>query len=120
MAEAHGTYRSYIKDGCRCDACTEANRVYIRRYRTAYRQQRPPLGARVSAAQAWRIIRRFQQEQYTKAQIARLLGLQHRQGRLKLRTERVTLRTYLRLKLIARRYLQESAAVSEDRNSWRK
>lgn len=32
MAAKHGTRRCYI-DGCRCDPCTEANRIYKREYR---------------------------------------------------------------------------------------
>lgn len=30
---AHGTVSRYTNDGCRCDACGEAQRTYMREYR---------------------------------------------------------------------------------------
>ena len=45
MAAKHGTRRRYV-EGCRCEGCTEANRLYFRRRRAG--DTAPPPAAVVS------------------------------------------------------------------------
>lgn len=88
--------------GCRCDACTDANRQYSARYREARRAGRPPLGAHVAGREAARLIAALRAEGFTTAQIATWLGhlwpvLHWAAG------ASVTLRTVLKLRAIQRR-----------------
>lgn len=94
--------------GCRCPACTDANRQYSARYRAARRAGRPPLGAHVSGREAARVIAALVAEGYLKAEIAIMVG--HRWPVLHWRTRwrpgtRVTLRTVLLLRRIQRRLI---------------
>ena len=41
MAAKHGTASRYVQ-GCRCDACTDAERVYVAGYRARRRGEQAP------------------------------------------------------------------------------
>ena len=109
---AHGTRRQYLR-GCRCLPCAAANAAYLRDYMRERRQGAPPrLGSAVSIVDTWRQIRQLQCEQFTKAAIARALGVQ----RLRLELYaggRVTLRNACKVRRLCRDYL----AISADRVS---
>lgn len=102
----HGGRRTYQR-GCRCPACTDANRQYSARYRAARRAGRPLLGAHVAGTEAARVVAALVEEGFRKMQIGTWLG--HRWPRLYFRVVRrgrvagVTVRTVLRLRAMQRR-----------------
>lgn len=98
MDDTHGLRRTY-QHGCRCDACTAANRAYSTRYRQAHRVGRPPLGTHVPGTEAARVIAALLEEGYLKAEIATWLG--HRCRVLHF-SDGVTLRTTLKLRRLQR------------------
>lgn len=88
----HGTRKQY-QAGCRCCPCKAAEARYRASLRLIHARGRIPLGAHVSAAETWRLIEKLLIERFTRAEIARQLGL--KRGRLELHTDVVTFRNQL-------------------------
>lgn len=103
----HGTRSSY-QAGCHCVLCKSAEASYRRALRRTRAYGKHPLGMLVPAFETAHRLRQLQTEGFTEADLAALLGL-HRH-RLELHTEpsqRVRLKTELKVKRIARAYLTE-------------
>lgn len=94
----HGTRTTY-RTGCRCLPCKAANAIYEHTRRQRWRDQHPPLGHRISAAQTAKQIQALLIERCTHAQIARALGRRTRTFRL---PDRITLRTALKVRRLYR------------------
>jgi hypothetical protein len=90
VAAAHGT-RACYQAGCRRLECRVANAEYQVRYRRTWARGRPPLGSLVRASEARRRVRQLQAEHFTKADLARRLGVR----RLRLGGDVITLRRAL-------------------------
>lgn len=106
QAQRHGT-RSTYQQGCHCMPCraAEANyRAALRRLRAKGIQ---PLGATISAVEAWRRIRQIQTEHVAKAEIARRAGLPS--PRLRLHPTRITVRTLLRIRRAYRLFILDGS-----------
>lgn len=95
----HGLRRTYAA-GCRCLECKVANAVYEQQRLARHRKGLPLMGAKVDAAETWKLIRRLQAERFTKAMIARALGLRGKS--LKLDADRVTVRNALKVRRLFR------------------
>lgn len=102
---SHGTRARYRKE-CRCCQCRAAEAAYRAALRLLRMHGKTPLGSHVSAIEAQRRIKQLLIERFTKAEIARRLGL--KQGRLKVH-DRMTLRKLLKL-----RRLQRAVLLGED------
>jgi hypothetical protein len=96
----HGTRATY-RTGCRCTPCRAANAGYWRAWWTATQTGQRPLGARVSAVEAQRLIRLLLIEWRTlrraKSALSDALGLQHNLPRLT-EQDQITLRTELKVR----------------------
>lgn len=99
MTEPHGTRQTY-QAGCHCCPCRAANAAYIAQLRRQHATGHTPLGAHVSGVEVRRRIQQLLIERFTRAEIARRLGL--KRGRLELHTDRVTLRNVLKVRRLYR------------------
>lgn len=100
----HGTRRCYSSDRCRCESCQAANTRYQASYRELKKHGKLALGAKISGKQAWRIVSHLLAERFTKARIAKELGLTAPMLQFDHRV--VTLKNTLKLRRLAKRYLQ--------------
>lgn len=105
---AHGTRRTYAQERCRCDDCRAAEATYRASIRRQHALGRPPLGAKISAKDAWRTIAALKRERFTAHLIAQLLGLQSRCPRL--HPDVITVRNHLKLKRLGRLKLTDPPA----------
>lgn len=96
---AHGTRQTYQDTHCRCAPCRAANAAYSAHWRAGIRDGRPLLGAHVAATDVDRAVALLVEEGFSKAAIARGLGLQT--GYLQYR-DTVTLRTVFRVRRLVR------------------
>ena len=104
----HGTRRQYQRHRCRCTPCRAAEATYRARLRARHAHQQPILGSHQSASSTWRMIHSLHAEGFTHGAIASLIGLRTR--KLQFDTERVTLRTVLRVHHVFRTRFCESPA----------
>jgi hypothetical protein len=114
MTEAHGTRRQYQRARCRCTPCKAAEAAYRARLRARHARGQPILGSHASASTTWRLLRSLRIEGFTKAEIARRLGL--RRPRLSVHPERVTLRTVLRVQWLYRTVMSEPSDSFDSRD----
>jgi len=97
----HGT-RACYKHGCHCLLCRAANAQYIAEYRKDRAHGRRRLCSLISAKEARKRVRQLQAEGVL---VAQQLGLKHPSVRLQ--TDRVTWKKWLKIKALWRRYLWE-------------
>ena len=91
----HGKRGTYTT-GCRCDACVEANRVYMRRYRLAATKGLRAAGRLVQSAPVRQALEQLREEEFTAREIARRLG--YRSPSVRVRT--VTMRRTTAVKIL--------------------
>lgn len=103
----HGQRRTYAQ-GCRCRPCKVSNAAYQQRLVARKRAGRPMPGAKVDAKETWKLIHRLMAERFTKAMIARALGLRGKS--LKLHPDRVTVRNALKVRRLFRQRMGEPPA----------
>lgn len=99
MTGLHGSRATY-QGGCRCTPCHVANAAYQATYRAQAAHGVPPLGAHISAADAHRKIARLLLERFTKAELARRLGLVT--PALQLSPTVITVRNHLKVRRLFR------------------
>lgn len=104
----HGTRKAY-QAGCLCLLCRAAEASYRANLRAQHLHQRPPLGTLVPAAEAYRRLRQLKAEGFSRARLATELGL--KTPRFRWHPDRITVRTLLKVRRLARRYLSD---VQED------
>lgn len=95
----HGTRRQY-QAGCRCLPCRSAEAEYRAELRLAQAKGLLTGGQRVGCGMLWRRISSLQREGYSRADIARMLGL--RKPSLQYDHERVTVRTQVKVERLYR------------------
>lgn len=95
----HGTRKAY-QAGCACVCCRSAEATYRANLRAQHAKGRTPLGARVSAAEAQRRIKQLLVERFTRAEIARRIGL--KRPKLRLHTSVITVRNVLKIRRLYR------------------
>lgn len=100
----HGTRQTY-RTGCHCTPCRAANAAYIAHLRQLHAVGRKPLGALLSGAEAQRYIKALRIERFSRAEIARRLGL--KSPKLRLDTPRLRYRSVLRLRRLYRENMAE-------------
>ena len=100
----HGVRATYQAQGCRCLPCRASEATYRANLRRQHAKGIQPLGARISAQEAGKIIRALLTEQWSKAQIARELGL--KTAILQLKPDVITVRNLLKLRKLARERLR--------------
>lgn len=99
----HGTRRCY-QAGCRLLLCKAAEAQYRAALRRLRAHGKTPLGAYVSGKEAQRRIAQLLIERFTKAEIARRLGL--KTTKLQLHTEVITVRNLLKVRRLYRLSLE--------------
>lgn len=104
MTEPHGTRQTY-QAGCHCVPCRAAEATYRAGLRRQHARGKLPLGATISAVEAWRRIRQLQVERVSRTELSRRLGLQPRP--LRVHPDRVKLRTLLRIRHLYRQLVLE-------------
>jgi alpha-galactosidase len=102
----HGTRATYRTAGCRCTPCRAANAAYWRAWWTATQTGQRPLGARIPAAEAHRVLKLLRLEWPTLGALARALGKHHDLARLR-QARTITVRTELRLRQLYRTRVHE-------------
>lgn len=70
----HGTRHTYQR-GCRCRQCRWAEATYRSQLRKQHTRGQHAPGERIPARSTWRLLESLRKAGYTKAQIARFLGL---------------------------------------------
>jgi hypothetical protein len=95
----HGQRRTY-QDGCSCTPCRAAEAAYRADLRRRRVLGRTPLGAHISAVEAWRKIRAMKREGYRLAELAAYLGLKSRIPRLQ--PDRITVRNHVKVRRLYR------------------
>lgn len=108
----HGTRAAY-RAGCSCVPCRAAEAAYRASIRQQHRQGRPPLGARISAVEARRLIRSLKAEHFTERQIAQEACGERYRNPLLQRPAALTVRRLLQIKRYARLKLGEALPQSE-------
>ncbi len=103
----HGTRRRY-QAGCSCLPCCSANAAYSAALRRARLTGKQPLGVKVPARSMWRLIDSLRIEGYSYAEIARRLGLPS--PRIRLYSERVTLKHLLAVRALYRQIMLDGVA----------
>jgi len=102
----HGTRATYQRFACRCTPCRAAEAAYRHALRLQHVKGQLPMGSRIDAAQVKQMVRGMLIEGFTFAEMARRLGLKGQ--RLRLHTDKVTLRNYLRIRRLYRRTVSET------------
>ena len=95
--------RGRYQAGCRGRLCRAADATYRAHVRWRHHTGRPLLGQVVSAAETRRLLRRFQAEGVSLRRVARALGL----TQVRWPRRGVRLRHVLRLRWLARKWLEE-------------
>jgi hypothetical protein len=96
---SHGT-RARYQAGCRERCCRAAEAQYRAHLRTQHAKGLIPLGAKISATEAHRRIKQLLVERFSRAEIARRLGL--KQPKLRLHTDFITVRNVLKIRRLYR------------------
>jgi hypothetical protein len=97
----HGTRASYRR-GCRCTPCRAANATYWRTWWAAVTAGGVPLGARVPAAEAHRVLALLRRDWPSARTLAAALGKQYDDLARLARQRTITLRTELRIRHLYR------------------
>lgn len=108
----HGL-RSTYKAGCVCLPCRAAEATYRAGVRAQHRQGRPPLGSRISAVEARRLIRSLQAEGFTRRQMAQQAYGERSHNVLTVRSA-VTVRRLLQIRRLARLKLSEDRGHNQE------
>ena len=94
MEPSHGTRGAYQR-GCRCRPCRAAEARYRSTLRATHRKGLTPLGSLVSAKAARKKVNALLIERFTRAEIARRLGL--RSAKLRLSPDAITARKAIQI-----------------------
>ena len=103
--------RAQYQAGCRCAPCRRAEAAYRQRLRGQHVRGQIPLGARVPAAGLWKRVKSLQVEAFTKAEIARRLGL--KRPILEWHPVTVTRKTEQRLEQFYQQVMAEGPELTE-------
>lgn len=101
MTLIHGTRRLY-KLGCRCTACRASNATYWAQWHQQRARGKPPLGSLVNAKQAGAHVRQLLCDGFTKAELARRMGLRKPYDLKLSATTQIRLRTALKVQRVWR------------------
>lgn len=91
---SHGSRGAY-QDGCRCVPCRAAEARYRSKLRATHRRGLKPLGSVISAKEAQRKVKALLIERFTRAEIARRLGL--KSAKLRLHPDAITVAKAVRI-----------------------
>lgn len=108
--DRHGTRWMYQKRGCRCLQCRRGNASYQTNLRKAKAKGYRPLGHRTAAGRTWRRIRSLLAEQFSKAELARRLGL--KKPALQVHPRLVTVKTQTRIEALYQAVMAEGPELT--------